>query len=1215
MTHWTETISVPNREFETALHEILLRGGSDGSTSESSADKEAVSRTSKVNQAVIDLLAAGLDAVSTPLDEAARLALTETFAAGVPEEGKGWHEQVAGKLPEVAKKYEVLEVIGSGGMGEVYRIRDRDRGTELAMKLLYRPLAEQLLCFKSEFRSLCDLSHPNLVRLFEFFHEDQIACLVMEKVPGVNLIDWRETVRASTSDSEFYGRVERVFRQIADGLHYLHCNGKLHRDIKPSNVLVDPVDDRCWILDFGLVTNFAERLGLYSIGENLIAGTVPYMPPEQMSGSDPLSPASDWYAFGVLLNEGLTGTRPFNDTYSEIFQKKLRADPLPLPPGVPSRLAEIVARLFAVQPSERPDYHLIRNALAGAEDAAGRTDFAEGGPPEMLGRESETRILEGAFRKVIEDDECAVVTIHGNSGIGKSTLLESFTGHLKEVESDPDPIVFFGRCYEKEFIPYKGIDQIVDNLAVYLSRKSRDELMTILPPGFAALRRVFPVFEIVPQIEEESAPPPDPSLQWNQMLGSLSELLRRISEQSPLVLVLDDFHWCDESGFQIAAHLIGALRGSRILFVLSYRTVELELNPALTEFLKGLRQSDEIPLIDLPVNELRQDALEQLALRLTADRPGFDVLKMTAESGGSPFFLLQLASAVGNSGKSSDLKSILAGRLSELNQEERSLLELISLAGHPLARGIFLDAANLEHSEQKVESTLRTGHWIKSSGPGSHDTLEAYHDRIRESVVQCIDATHQREYHGILAEALRDAEAREGAVAAGSHAGSTPALIAHHFEEAERKRESIPYWARASTGALQRSAYSEALANAERGLALIADLPEADSMAMEEFFLCNTKATVLISTRGFSSDAVGDTLKRAAGLLEKLDSSVRIYPAICGLWGFTLMRGRLSEAREYAETLIRLAEDSADPTLPIEGYWRMGTTAYWMGNFDEAIQNLEKAVAMYDHDVHASNAHHFAQDPGVAARVYLTFVLCFAGRVGEAAVTIREALEIAEGMNNPHTMAWALGGMTMFHFGLGDIENTLKYGQRTIEYSTEHHQMFWLVVAKMLIGSTKVRTGDRAGGTKLVEEGFKEYVVMGTELVQPFFYALLADCSIQSGEMQQAREQITTGIAIAEKNGEHCSMPGLLIAKASLFLKTGTSAEAEGLLLRAMEMAESQGAKLRALQAAGVLAEWYRKTERPDAAAALLLPVQKWLEAQGGAEFADLAKQFLARSD
>src|SRR5687768_5088804 len=163
-------------------------------------------------------------------------------------------------------RFEVIRLLGSGAMGEVYEARDRDQEVRVAIKVLRRMDARVLYRFKREFRVVQELAHPNLAALGELHHEGQLWFFTMELVEGVDLL--RHVWRPELDEA----RLRAVLRQLFEALVFLHAAGKVHRDVKPSNVMVTPAG-RLVLLDFGLVTDADQT----HASSDDIVGTPAYM--------------------------------------------------------------------------------------------------------------------------------------------------------------------------------------------------------------------------------------------------------------------------------------------------------------------------------------------------------------------------------------------------------------------------------------------------------------------------------------------------------------------------------------------------------------------------------------------------------------------------------------------------------------------------------------------------------------------------------------------------------------------------------------------------------------------------------------------------------------------------------------------------------------------------------------------------------------------------
>jgi serine/threonine protein kinase len=313
-------------------------------------------------------------------------------------------------------------------MGTVFDAVDREHGTRVALKTLNHLSATTLLRFKSEFRSVADLSHPNLVSLYELSCHDDLWFFTMEPVQGVDFVTRlrgepiREmptleelaepTVRARAGPGAARARdvdlgpsmpraladLRDAFGQLVRGVRALHGAGLLHLDIKPSNVLVDR-SGRVVVLDFGLVRGIDEERSP-AADPGSISGTPTWMAPEQHIGEG-IGPATDWYAVGLMLYLTLTGVPAFAPASIELLSyakhHSTPTDPAKLLPDLPEDLCVLATALLRVDPSSRPTGDTLA-ALFGEETAS--LAPAPRVRARLVGRDVERTRLRETFHRV-----------------------------------------------------------------------------------------------------------------------------------------------------------------------------------------------------------------------------------------------------------------------------------------------------------------------------------------------------------------------------------------------------------------------------------------------------------------------------------------------------------------------------------------------------------------------------------------------------------------------------------------------------------------------------------------------------------------------------------------------------------------------------------------------------------------------------------------------
>jgi serine/threonine protein kinase len=690
----------------------------------------------------------------------------------------------------ILDRYQLERRLGSGGMGVVYEAFDTERRTKIALKVMRSADAAALYRFKKEFRVLADLNHGNVVTLHELVATSNRWFLTMELVDGISFRDHvRHTADIEGIDdptktgrharaamaTEMLGKLESpdstpplprprgvldearlrpAFRQLCEGVEFLHRSRVLHRDIKPSNVLVT-ADGRVVLCDFGLVKELAPELHSKTV-ETGFSGTVAYMSPEQARGEE-LTEASDWYSVGVMLYEALTGNLPYaGDREFVLFQKAKVRPPSPelIEPGAPKDLTALCMDLLAIDPHARPSAEAVLNRVGAVRMPLPAPSMDAVAAPPFLGRHRELGILAQAYNEVVRAGTSSTVFLHGASGMGKSALLLELLDRVR----DDGAVVLAGRCYERESVPYKGFDAVVDALSAYMVKLDEATCRKLIPRDVVALSRLFPVLRRVEAIEEACVldfEAPDPQESRRRAIAALRELLRRVARTQKLVLCVDDLQWGDADTALLLADILRPPDAPGLLALLSYRSEEVANAPIL-QALQAQRTTGALGNVCvLEIGALAPEEARALAAAaLGRGKHAARADAIAAEAGGSPFFVGELARYVLAGAPTSaevSLDEVLGFRIEQLPEDARSLLSVIAVAGRPVQQSIAIHSAGLRGDPIAALTELRRQHMIRAVGLRETDSTETYHDRIREAVVRSLDASTLRMLHTRLA--------------------------------------------------------------------------------------------------------------------------------------------------------------------------------------------------------------------------------------------------------------------------------------------------------------------------------------------------------------------------------------------------------------------------------------------------------------------------------
>ncbi|MCU1281554.1 MAG: serine/threonine protein kinase, partial [bacterium] len=745
------------------------------------------------------------------------------------------------------KRFELIRKLGEGGEGLVYEAHDNERDMRVALKTLRELDATSLYRFKKEFRALTDVSHPNIVGLYDLVSERDDWFFTMELVEGVDFISYvrppgwrapaasaseRSTAVVTRSIMETGGRgsgngaaakvvrtpreqprvplatltdekrLRNTLGQLAQALHALHGAGMVHRDLKPSNVRVTS-KGRVVLVDFGIA---AEASVLGDQPEGTISGTPAFMAPEQAASELPTA-AADWYSFGVLVYLALTGQLPFAGTPELVLVAKQNEDAVPpsrLTEDVPPDLDALCVALLQRRPGDRPSGTEVLARLGIiAEDAT--LTGGEGSRAAFVGRQDELAALHEAYAEAANGATVSVF-VRGVSGMGKSALVRRF---LAEVDADPrKPIVLKGRCHERESLPYKAFDDVIDRLSHLLIGLPAEEVHGLLPDDADLLPRLFPVLRRVPGIQRAQALNiSDPHEMRERAFAALGALFAKLARRKPLVMYIDDLQWADRDSLQLLVELFRSHSPPVMLFLGALRAENLSgdedgrLRAAIAAVAAG-HHSREIDLG--PLSRAEQRALVARLLAnggAPADTLGDD---FWAQSSGSPLFLSEMARFAREhgalpAGERPSLEDVIYRRIEQLPKTAYTLIEMVAAAGEPTPLWILGDACGLPPDDrERALGILRVVNLVRVARYAGEPWLAPYHDRVRETLQARVAPDRQKRLHRALAEVLERWEQ------------ATVDSLARHWLAAGDPKQAVQYLVKAARGAAEKLAFDRA---------------------------------------------------------------------------------------------------------------------------------------------------------------------------------------------------------------------------------------------------------------------------------------------------------------------------------------------------------------------------------------------------------------------
>ena len=846
-------------------------------------------------------------------------------------------------------RFRLAASLGAGAMGVVWEAVDLDGGGRVALKTMPGVDGQALWRFKREFRLLRDLRHAGLVAMHELVRDEVGWFFTMERVDGVPFVehvapDRVSVTRADSVDDDAphatgpgeaaaassrpldAARVRDAIGRLADALEHLHAVGLVHRDIKPSNVLVEP-GGRVVVLDFGLTIE-ALRAGR--------GGTLAYMAPEQHRGA-PLTGAVDLFAVGVMLHQSLTGRVPFwADLAAEMVVAKERgATPLlDEARDVDDELADLCRGLLAPDPAARPTAGELGRRVGRRRPTIGPLR-----PGRMVGRAAELAALDQVRAAVGASGATRAVAVIGEAGIGKTALVDHFV-HRAAADG---ALVLVARCSERERVPFRAVDGLVDDLAQWLGSLPAADRAPMLTADCALLGAAFPVMAA-----HASSEPPAiavPRERRERMFAAFRGLLAAAAARTPTIVWLDDAQWADDDSIAL---LIAALSppASPLLLVIGTRDAPPPWLPVAAE-----------PITLGPLSAA--DATELVR----ALAPELDAARLVQAAAGHPLYLAELAGSGSGGGATASLAELLSRHVTALTDETRGVLERIAVAGGPLRREVLAEAAGDEVALGAALSTLRRQRLVVSAPYRGAVAFDVFHARVRDVVASALDPGRRHRHHAALAAAVerRDPADVEALATHWEGAGEPGRAFDHAVAAARAADTALAFeraarWYRRALGLGERAGVAvhrvgavcadlgAALANLGRGLEAAAAFERAADAAADR----DAAAAAELRRRAAEQLLLSGHIGRGLALLHGELRAVGLAPPPTGRRAlFALARARLAARRIDLEAALPAASDDAITRRRIDTSWSVAQGLVLVDTFAGAVgQSQHLTLAM-----------------------------------------------------------------------------------------------------------------------------------------------------------------------------------------------------------------------------------------------------------------------------
>lgn len=803
----------------------------------------------------------------------------------------------------------------------------------------------------------------------------------------------------------------------------------------------------------------------------------------------------------------------------------------------------------------------------------------------MIGRDADLNLIAQRFQEV-RNGHGQTVVVTGESGIGKSRLLQAFRARLSHVEHS----IWELRCsaFHRDTAFHPLIEalrrrlQLSDEVEAASALAKLREFWAAAGQPDEALPLIASLLSIASDSPRANPASESPGSYRRRSLEALIGVLLAEVNLRPTVILFEDLHWADPSTLELIDSLAPQVSSVPALVLVSQRCGQDSV----------WTTSDEMTVITL--DRLNRDSAAVVLQDLTrgSEVPAQLLEELLAKADGVPLFLEELtrtvlasrapaqratSSVVGHAlvelGVPDSLKDSLMARLDRLASGKE-----VAQLGATLGRSFLYEliAAVWTHGEAQLRSELERvvrARLLLQRGFPPNAVYTFKHALIQDAAYDSMLKRVRRSAHERAATALLQNFPKLVA--------TQPAVVAHHFTEAQLHSQALEQWQLAAERALSQGANREAIVHLQHALRLLLLLPAGHERDKRELRLLAALRPPLIATQGYASHQLRQCCERVRKLCSRVHEPLERWSALWGLWYYYDVTGQFVVARELTAELGQIAQDTQDPDLRLE----MGVArghAFWRGQLREARENFESTVGLYDPQLHARHALRFGQDPLVLARSYLAAIHGLADDLPLATDFNERAIAHARSLHHPYSLAVAVGMAACCSQTRGDALLTRRLADESLAIANEHGFPLWLAQAEVLQGWAEVMLTGSNAAVQQIERGIAHWRRIGARIWRTHQLAMLAEAYFRVGRMRDALEAVQRARALIKENGECFYEAEVLRLEGELHLHTRADVQSARICFtQAAEVAASQGARLfeqRALKAALDLEHGIRRT-------------------------------------
>jgi serine/threonine protein kinase/tetratricopeptide (TPR) repeat protein len=1049
------------------------------------------------------------------------------------------------------KKIVSKKLIGKGTFGKVYKVTD-EKGAIGALKIIDKQYHNFRIQFKSAFEITRKINDINYVKAYQWLSDKDVSW-VMEYVDG------KPISALKFSDGFNLDEIMKVMIQVCNGLMALHSRNIIHRDLKPQNILLDS-NNIVKITDFDFIK--IEQTGKQI---SQFVGTPVYASPEHFISSYELDIRSDLYSLGVILYELVTGKLPIEGRDAKEIGDKHRLKPIILPtkinPLIPKGVERIITGLLEKNPKDRYQHaHTVAvdlyKELKNKKGIKIKEDIPYLLKPQFVNRVISLKTL-NELSDELESKNGKVVLILGESGIGKSKLIQQFHYYLQFQNVD----FYYSVCkpVEHSFEPLSSIFEAI------LSAKTETEKRKyfgkfgwdLVKFGILAEKEWMNKIEKPVELSGKGAE--------IRLFNAMTNFIQKAATK-PLVICIDDLQWVDEIILKWLIYTERNLQEFPVLIVALHRTEQL-IEDSLILKIENLIRIRIENLKGIDVSNMIKSMLGKKSSSQELD----DFIKsIVSHTKGNPLFIREILYYLQEKGKITiinnkwnfppkieienlpeNIQQVIRERLAELSKETLISLQTASIIGKKISFEMLLNMTKKNDNELLDDLIdCREVSLIEESG---NDYI-FIHDKVREVLENEIKEKYPSFWKELHLKAGNFLEEKYSA-----DPDEVLDDLANHFYFAEQPEKSIEYnelaGDKAKKNFLNNKAlnfYEHLIIHIEEQLLVLTKKDSTYVKKMEILFDTLIKKCDILQLIGKWKEAE-EIFRKTLKLAEEIEDKNRIASSL-NLFGWLhRLKGNYKEAMECYEKGLKIAEELGNKREISRAVGNMGIIYFDKSDFDKAMKCYEKVLKIVEE---LGDKRWISSAIGNMGNIYQN-----KGNYDKAMKCYEKVLKIAEELGDKNGISIVIMNMGIVYYYQSKYKKAIECFKKAFKISEELGDKSGISGAVGSLGVMYHHQGNFAKAMECYEKGLKIAEELGDKkgISQAFESMGIVYCDL--GSYKKAMECCEKGLKIAEELGDKKGISQAFGNLGVMYHHQGNFAKAMECCERALTIAKDIGAK------------------------------------------------------